>query len=330
VLLSHLLSGRVRDRDYSGRQALLLHVIVCAAHQSGARQRRVQPSVSEYLDGGHVGARCPSRAPADNGPVDLLSEREASKAVAWLDERVPNGFTWLPTTHRRNGATGYDVPGWEATVWIMHATWENEALPSGITHDEARRIEETAGVRQPIDFGSDALTELLRDAWVTGGTTGGSAWPGNGWERLRWSELATRLETPFPSDVPPCDRWFPFKSWPLNIQPPSEGSVDQEQFARLIQILAKTSPPGSQPICHAYYTYLSGRFDDTTIYRCELGETAALYVQENGSPTNLWPKDRSWFVYTDWDFLATKVSGSKELIAELRRDDALETTMLDF
>ena len=46
------------------------------------------------------------------------------------------------------------------------------------------------------------------------------------------------------------------------------------------------------------------------------------------SPTNFWPSDRSWFVYTDWDLLGTKVSGPAELIEALRMHPTLE--VLDF
>ena len=43
------------------------------------------------------------------------------------------------------------------------------------------------------------------------------------------------------------------------------------------------------------------------------------------TPGNLWPDDRSWFVYTDADLMATKVSGSAALIAVLEGDPHLET-----
>ena len=44
-----------------------------------------------------------------------------------------------------------------------------------------------------------------------------------------------------------------------------------------------------------------------------------------GTPTNWWPSDRSWFVYTDWDLWATKVSGPAALVDSIRKDDWLET-----
>lgn len=42
-------------------------------------------------------------------------------------------------------------------------------------------------------------------------------------------------------------------------------------------------------------------------------------------PNNIWPHDRSWFVYTDYDLPGTKVSGPDQLIASVAADGALET-----
>ena len=44
-----------------------------------------------------------------------------------------------------------------------------------------------------------------------------------------------------------------------------------------------------------------------------------------GTPSNFWPSDRSWFVYTDWDLWGTKVSGPAVLINAIRSDPNLET-----
>nr|CTQ90460.1 hypothetical protein [Kibdelosporangium sp. MJ126-NF4] len=44
------------------------------------------------------------------------------------------------------------------------------------------------------------------------------------------------------------------------------------------------------------------------------------------TPSNLWPADRSWFVYTDWDLWATRISGPPELIAAVTAHSELETT----
>ncbi len=44
-----------------------------------------------------------------------------------------------------------------------------------------------------------------------------------------------------------------------------------------------------------------------------------------GTPSNVWALDRSWFVLTDWDLLAPKVSGPLELIEMIESAARLET-----
>ena len=58
-----------------------------------------------------------------------------------------------------------------------------------------------------------------------------------------------------------------------------------------------------------------------------LAELSELYdwPEVDGSPSNIWPDDRSWFVYTDWDLSGTRVSGSEELVASIVADQRLES-----
>ena len=56
----------------------------------------------------------------------------------------------------------------------------------------------------------------------------------------------------------------------------------------------------------------------------------ALRVGGLGAPNNIWPDDKAWFTYTDYDLWATKVSGSQDLIARILEDDELEGVILDF
>jgi hypothetical protein len=246
--------------------------------------------------------------------------------VDWLDERAPQG----------SNVTGYDAAGWEASIWILHAMYETAELPAGVTHDDVHRIERAAGLVEPAFIGEVDLEEPLADAGakVVGSSLGRSAWPGPGWERLSWSKLAKRLGVdPFAIDVPPGLRSFPYTSWPANIAPPGEGSLDREQFIDLVDHLAAVTPKGDRAPCFAFYAMvMTGDYDHDTLYTAELRELIELYDDEDlpGSPSNIWPDDRSWLVYTDADLWATKVSGSAELIARLRADPELEVVTLPF
>jgi hypothetical protein len=167
---------------------------------------------------------------------------------------------------------------------------------------------------------------------MTGAAVGRSGWLGRGWERLRWGELADRLQVnPFDIGLPPCFRSFPYKSWPVNIAPPGEGSLDHEQFVRLVDQLGVISPEADRTECFAYYSPLAtGVFDVPTVYRGKLRGLADLCAESrSGSPANIWPEDRSWFVYTDWDLWATKLSGDRELLHRALEDEELEAVVLD-
>lgn len=211
-----------------------------------------------------------------------LSQADALGALEWLEEQTAEG-----------GFTGYDPDGWEAKVWIVHAMYETEEIPSGITHDDVHRIELAAGARDPAMIGDINLEEVLSEAKVVGSVLGPSAWPGPGWRRLLWSELGARLNIdPYDLDVPPCVRSFPFSSWPANISPPAEGSLDCEQFARLLDHLADVSDDGYRSICTSYCSPLaSSDFDNLTVFRCELRELPVLYDDGNsrGRPTRCGP-----------------------------------------
>jgi hypothetical protein len=266
--------------------------------------------------------------------VERIAQEECAEELRWVGRAAKGGFRWLGADFRRDGLTGYDAVGWPAWAWIVNAMHETDSLPEGLTHDEVRRIEEGAGVEEPAVFGAVDLSALLRDATLTGAGLGWSSHPGAEWHRVRWSELAARHELElFRPNVPPSHLSFPFKSWPVNIEPPTEGSLDVEQFSRLVDRLAEFSAAGATTQCFAYYSPLgTNEFDDVTLFRCDLGELRHVWENDEyeGSPSNIWPDDRSWFVYTDWDLTGTKISGTEELISSIETDDELEAVRLPF
>jgi hypothetical protein len=133
------------------------------------------------------------------------------------------------------------------------------------------------------------------------------------------------------TDVPPSSLWSLYRSWPVNIVPPSDGSLDREQFVALLGRLASVCSEGNRTRCLSYYSpFTTNSHDMHTVYRCELGDLLHLYDDQDGSPGNFWPEDRTWLVYTDQDLWASKVSGSRELIEQVKTDGELETIELDF
>jgi hypothetical protein len=239
----------------------------------------------------------------------------ATAALDWLRGLPPRGV-------------GFDPTGWEAETWILHAMYERADVPGGLTHDDVRRIEVAAGTQEPVIINNVNLEEL---GVVVGNLLGRSGHPGPGWSRLRWDELARRLDTNIFADWHlPCYRSFPYRSWPANIEPPAEGSLDREQLERLLVHLCDHATGGSRQDCRAFYPGWIAAEDpaEDVVYELRLEELMDLYgdAAVPGSPINLWPTDTSWFVLTDWDLWGTKVSGSRELVAAVADDPAIETT----
>lgn len=130
------------------------------------------------------------------------------------------------------GWAACNAVGWPAHTWILHAMYETDQLPRGLTHDDVHRAELGAGTKPPTVIGDVNLDETP-GVLVTGGRLRRSGSPGAGWTRLRWLELAARLRVDLlASGSPPCGRWFPYGSWPVNTRPPAEGSPDLSEQPR--------------------------------------------------------------------------------------------------
>ena len=248
---------------------------------------------------------------------------DADAALEWLQDSE-GGDDWC----------GFDPTGWRASVWVLHAMYESEELPGGLTHDDEHQIELASGMVEPQFFGEVNVDELLKDAVVVGAPLGRSSHPGRGWRRLKWAELREQLGLG-PLAGYPNHATFPYRSWPANIRPPAEGTLDREQFVRLLEHLAEVSPDGADCECLSFFGRLAfgnlGQDDDQALFRARLSELLAFYDDESETsvgPTNIWPDDRSWFIYSDYDLWGTKISGSDDLIGRLLIDSEIEAAEL--
>ncbi len=249
----------------------------------------------------------------------MLSIADPLNEIGWIDETRPEIERW----------TGYDMVGWPAAVWLLHAMYENPDVSAEVSHDERHRWRVEQGAEPPVVVGGVNLDDMTT---VSGGSSGFAARPGAPWQRLPWSDYAHRLgiELGEGLDVPPCFRWFPHASWPVSIDPPPEGSLDEETLDGLIATLADHSERGAETLCIASYAVGASSDWKRELPEVFRGPLRAIpdFVQGNQprqfTPTNIWPIDRSWFVYSDYDLWTTKVSGSAELIADLWRHPDLE------
>lgn len=147
---------------------------------------------------------------------------------------------------------------------------------------------------------------MLRSSWATLALVGQ---PAGDWVRIRWTEFAARLGTSLDNqEFPPCFTWFPQESWPASMERPPEGSLDEISLEALMPHLCA---PSAFDECVAAYGLVTGRALDGAV-RCFRGPISRLREMIDrsewrlGSPSNIWPMDRSWFVYTDWELWARR------------------------
>ena len=239
-----------------------------------------------------------------------------------------DGLGWLVAS-AGNGSyfTGTDATGWEDSTWILNPFYELPFEGTAPSHDKVHSARIAREVEPRVINGFD----LDAASTTTGSSQGYERRPPVEWQRRTWSEMQARFPQDHPSGGrPPCYRWFPVESFPANISLPSFGSLPEEDFAELIGVLGNNS---SSPICSVYFAdvfdHLLGP-DKAPVYDTRLRDLPTI-IQEASkeqqvfTPANLWPPDRSWLVYTDYDLWATKVSGSRDLIEELQTNPLLET-----
>ncbi|HEY9264889.1 MAG TPA: hypothetical protein VIQ11_09820, partial [Mycobacterium sp.] len=107
-----------------------------------------------------------------------------------------------------------------------------------------------------------------------------------------------------------------------------EGVFGGESLTALLDIVGEFSGP--DVACFAYYGMVpANEYERLTVLEGPLSAIDGLTGNEDLfwglSPSNWWPADRSWFVWTDYDLTATRVSGSRALIEKVRSHPQLET-----
>ena len=240
---------------------------------------------------------------------------EPTVATAWL-RSVDDGYL------------GFDIDVWDASTWVLNAMYESEVPFPDMSWDELHKERLCAGEAEPWIING---VNLDKRTISTGQPLGRSQAPGSGWRRLLWSELAKREVAPLgASGVPPCFRWFSHQSWPIHIRPFAAGSLDRESFLRLAEILLRQHGVTPDLRVWCYYAPLAVSDSDpeaSALLEATLAELPDVYdwPEADGSPSNIWPDDKSWFVYSGYDLSGTRVSGSAEFVASVVADSELET-----
>jgi hypothetical protein len=234
-------------------------------------------------------------------------------------------LAWLGRPEGPELFAGIDASGWEASCWVLSAIYVNGSVRSAVTHDDVRKAEIARGIREPLIINGLNMGER---SILQGGGLGYAPRPDSSWTRVPWSEYLPELSrVARRSEVPPCSRWFGEGSWPANVEPPPEGSLDQDSLTALLTTLAKQCD-GAETQVFAFYAAGASRDPEGEEDHVWIGPIAAipeLVRKYEFTPSNVWPEDRSWFVYTDYDLWATKISGPNSLVNAVRSTAGLET-----
>jgi hypothetical protein len=246
---------------------------------------------------------------------------DPNEALEWLRGAAPDAGA--------GETAGFDLSGWEASAWVLHTMFERPGADSHLSYQDVHQLGLRSGSLDPLMIGEVNFDDK---AVVTGIPLGRTADPGPGWARLRWSDFGGRVNAPMATcGYPPCFKWFPGPSWPANIRPPAEGSLDRGALLALLEVLAAHSKSGLSTRTTCFFVAMATRhWKGPLVFSGPLAEVATLYDDEGvvASPSNFWPIDGSWFVLTDWDLLGTKVSGPPRLIDDLHAHPELE--VVDF
>jgi hypothetical protein len=228
-----------------------------------------------------------------------------------------------------SNGTGFDVRTFAASTWLIHAMYERD-MESPLSHDAREKQQIADGERSPVIING---VDLSAETTSTGVGLGWSRAPSARYKRVRWRDYAERMSVPILRDGywPGINGLVPGVSgadtWPEGVEPPAEGSIDEESWTELIRVLVAHSSEAAQTKCTAFYTpWTLSPNDAPFLLSGKLGDAGALIDNPTsiGSPQNFWPDDLEWFVYTDYDLQASRISGSVQLIAALLADADLD------
>jgi hypothetical protein len=244
-----------------------------------------------------------------------------AEELAWVVDRSGRGV----------GFSGYNADGWDDSRWVLHAMYEV------IDEDAVLETERDLAVEQ-LERSEDASPQI---ASVTRTVGGYLSRPGPGWRRVLWRDLERHSGGSLvwlDPHRPPGGGWFDWAHLPETLIAPPEGSLDEVSLNALIAVLAGHSVDREDTTCFAYYAPITlrtwrqfdGRLtslpDVGRLFEGRLASVLDLVAGDEAlscTPSNIWPRDRSWFVWTG-ELLGTKVSGSRELITAIDADPDLE------
>lgn len=205
--------------------------------------------------------------------------------------------------------TGLPAPWMPAGVRILHAIWESPRRSSETSHHQARADAVASGEIESLFVGGVNLEEV--------GTSTGVALtmetPPEGWHRLRWASVASRLGIDLDGTQGVLERQLrPFtieSSWPVSVLPPPMGTLDPLSLRKIADALA-----GLHDGQTVAYSNRDEWFGDGGFSRGTVREVLELSLERDYSPTNWWAEDESWLVWTDYGLQTSAFFGTARVV----------------
>ena len=235
-------------------------------------------------------------------------------------------LAWLAGLPSEQAVTGYDAVGWPTSIWVLHAMYENPDLRKFGTHDDHHRRRLESGDVAPLIIGEVDLDfhechlDLPRfrraPRTILGeGSPGRRIWHGS--RTSQATVLSRRATAGFRPEVGPLrSSRLPRVHWTTRASMPSWSSSPLLAWRRGHSVLRLLRLAPRWGLRHRA---LVGR---------AAGPSSRPHLRQRGYlrvlPTNLWPADHNWFLWTDYDLQATKVSGDVSLIDALAGSAQLE------
>jgi len=191
------------------------------------------------------------------------------------------------------------------------STWQDEEVKSAI--------------HRPVP--DSPTDQVIEDILREGITVYGGAGPSANLRQVGWAKLAEGLDIPFVATLSSSSftRRFPGGSWPRRLIGPDEGLLQDTYRDALASILRRHT---SVDRCFFFVWILAttswqsdlmfeGSLSDISLFPGKVDDVRL-------TPTNWFPKDRTWLVHTDYDLTFTLVGGPQSLIDDLIADPFLE------
>jgi len=152
-------------------------------------------------------------------------------------------------------------------------------------------------------------------------------------QRITWQSLASVYGLEYHPEITQDSftENFPNGSWPKYLIAPEEGTLDEDECSKVVEVLESFTK--GQP-CYFFYNLLAQRSSSDsagTLSTCNLSDVDALSGEKEYylTPTYWWPEDKSWTVFTDFDYAFTLVGGSQEIIDSILNNEHLEAVAVE-